>query len=250
MPHIFKKYWALVLVCFIAGFIFILLLKTFTISKINTTDTRNETLIQIIENQEKEIANLETEIAQMRQTLLDSSAATGIDETLINDLKTQLENLQLIAGLTEVTGPGIVITLNDNAEGAKKAQNANPSNYYAEEFIIHDVDLRYLINEIAGFAEAISINNQRIINNSEIRCVGSVIMVNSTRLAPPYEIKFIGNVDKLETALKNSARYLYLKNKDMPITVTKVTSMILPAYIGIISTNYAKIEATQEATKK
>ena len=54
-------------------------------------------------------------------------------------------------------------------------------------------DLLYIINDLKrGGAEAISINEQRIISTSEIRCVGNTILVNTTRLAPPYHIKVIG----------------------------------------------------------
>ena len=69
-------------------------------------------------------------------------------------------------------------------------------------YIIHYENLLYLVNDLrnAG-AEGISINGQRIVVSSEIRCVGNVILVNTTRLAPPFEISAIGDPKALELSL-------------------------------------------------
>ena len=68
--------------------------------------------------------------------------------------------------------------------------------------LIHDTDLRALVNELnAAGAEAISINGQRIISSTAIRCVGPVIQVNGIKVAAPFSIKAIGNAKYLESAL-------------------------------------------------
>lgn len=111
-------------------------------------------------------------------------------------VKTELERLNIMAGATEVTGPGVEIVL-DDSNIAKKTRD-NPNLY-----IIHDEDLMRVLNELrAAGAEAISINDQRIVAMSEIRCAGPTVSVNNVRSAPPYVIKAIGQPETLISALK------------------------------------------------
>ena len=104
---------------------------------------------------------------------------------------------------------------------------------------MHDKSLLYLVSALRGQAEAIGINNQRLVASSDIRCVGTVIMVNSTRLAPPYEIKAIGNPKLLEATVLNSDEYFFLKSKEMPVTITQMEEISLPALKGSNTANYA-----------
>ena len=67
------------------------------------------------------------------------------------------ERLQLLAGTTAVEGAGIEVVLDDSA--IPKKANENPNLY-----IIHDEDLLRVLNELrAAGAEAISLNDQRIV---------------------------------------------------------------------------------------
>ncbi len=106
-------------------------------------------------------------------------------------LDEELEKSNLIAGNTDVYGEGITVTLTDNEKQAITAE-----------------DLLELINELryAG-AEAISINDVRIVNTTDIVEVGnSLILVGGQRLASPYVVKAIGNQAYLSSilSLKNS----------------------------------------------
>ena len=107
-----------------------------------------------------------------------------------------LARLQLLAGTTEVEGAGIEIVLDDS--NIPKKANENPNLY-----IIHDEDLLRVLNELrAAGAEAISINDQRIVAMSEVRCAGPTVSVNNVRSAPPYVIKAIGAPKTLTSALR------------------------------------------------
>jgi len=110
-----------------------------------------------------------------------------------------LKNTDILLGKYDIKGQGIIISLDDSEV------------YPTEELplkklIVHDSDILAIVNElnIAG-AEAISINNQRVIQTSEIKCVGPVIEVNNEKLAAPYEIKAIGNKAELYQKLKNES---------------------------------------------
>ena len=123
----------------------------------------------------------------------------------INELRKQVadrakdhgqERLQLLAGTTAVEGAGIEVVLDDSA--IPKKANENPNLY-----IIHDEDLLRVLNELrAAGAEAISLNDQRIVAMSEVRCAGPTVSVNNIRSAPPYVIKAIGAPKTLTSALR------------------------------------------------
>ena len=94
----------------------------------------------------------------------------------------------MVAGLTDVEGPGVSVILNDS-----KAENTTGDE---ADYLIHDSDLLSVINELrdAG-AQAISFNGERILATSEVRCAGSVVMVNGKRFAAPFIIYAIGDPD-------------------------------------------------------
>jgi uncharacterized protein YlxW (UPF0749 family) len=200
--------------------------------------TKNANLINVINQMEKDTSGLEDQIGILRQKL-DVAQKNQLENGQLN----QLQWLKTHAGMLEVIGPGISIVLDDNKLGAAAAQATKSDTYQPENYIIHDKNLLYLVYELknAG-AEAIAINNQRIINSSTIRCVGSVIMVNSTYLAPPYEIIAIGNPDNLAQVLVNGEEFTYLKSKDFPVKLTKKNSLVIPSYKGTYSINYANVK--------
>ena len=91
-----------------------------------------------------------------------------------------------------------------------------------------------VVNELkAAGAEAISVNGQRIISTSAIRCVGPVIQVNYQKVAAPFEIKAIGNAQYLESAMniKNGVVDM-LKQLGVGISMTREKEVNIPKYEG------------------
>jgi len=204
-------------------------------------DASSDYLIKQIEELEDDAASLEKQIIDTRSQIESLQTKQENSQTIISNEEKKLSNLNLMAGFTELTGPGIIITLDDNTEGAALAKKTNPSTYQPENFIVHDKDLLYIVKSLSNASEAVSINDIRLVDTSHIRCVGTVIMVNSTRVAPPYEIKIIGNADALENTLYECSRYKYLIQYDMPIKVEKTKDLTIPAYSGVYSAKYMQL---------
>lgn len=168
----------------------------------------------------KEKYDASTEIVEEYQT------NSSTNNTLISSMKEQIESLSAMSGVTDLKGEGIVITLND---GAKASDTTIRS-----DTLVHDSDLLTVVNELkAAGAEAISINGQRIITTSAIRCVGPVIQVNYQKVAAPFEIKAIGNAQYLESAMtiKNGVVDL-LKEYGVSVSVSRQTNVEIPKYEG------------------
>lgn len=199
-------------------------------------DPKTEVLISLITNLENETAAQEERLALIRHETETVISQSTSGESQLTDLQKQLTLQQIRAGITALEGPGITVKLDDNAAGLAAAPNDDPNRY-----VIHYENLLYIVNDLrnAG-AEGISINGQRIVVSSEIRCVGNVILVNTTRLAPPFEISAIGNPTELENAINSSSTYQQLALTGFPAsyTVTDVNSkgILLPAYTGSFST--------------
>ena len=148
---------------------------------------------------------------------------------------TQLKELRYDAGLVAVTGPGLVVTVDDSHETVKPDGHANL-------YLVHDEDLLRIINELrAAGAEAISINGQRLIGTSEIRCTGPNITVNGNRLPTPFEIKAIGNPKTLASALDlRGGVKENLKYWGIQMHVEKKDLLEVPAFAGSFRREYAK----------
>jgi len=107
----------------------------------------------------------------------------------------KLNQARINAGLTDMKGRGVVITLDDSKQEVELGEDIN-------NYVIHEQYLRQIVNALwNGGAEAISINNQRLTTHTEIFCAGSYIQINGTRQMPPYRIKAIGNPANLQSAL-------------------------------------------------
>ena len=131
----------------------------------------------------------------------------------------------MLLGLTEVQGTGIIITLTDNIE----------AKFTSEE-------LMDLINELnSAGAEAISINDQRIVSMSDIFDVGEFIMINGKRVTSPYIIKAIGDSMYLQSALSIKNGYLdKYKTDGYTISMTTDNNVTINKYEGEMTLNYVK----------
>ena len=131
-----------------------------------------------------------------------------------------------------------MITLDDSP---RKPGPTDDPNFY----IVHDIDLMALVNELwASGAEAISINDQRVVMNTAIRCVGPTITVNTVRLTPPYIVKAIGPSSDLETGLRYTGGFLDSMapniDRGVKIKIEKVNEIKISEFKGSLVNRYAK----------
>ncbi|MGB9678836.1 MAG: DUF881 domain-containing protein [Thermoanaerobacteraceae bacterium] len=201
----------------------------------STNHIRIEELTQQLKTAQDEKTALQQQLEELNKRLNDYiSSASKYDNSLKN-LQQDAEKYKIIAGLTDLKGPGVIVTLNDSDLQPKNGEDPNM-------FLVHDEDLLKVVNELkAGGAEAISINGQRLIAVSEIRCVGPTININSTRYAPPYIIKAIGNPETLQAALNLKNGIVdTLKYYGINVDIQTSNELIIPKYSDPIRFIYAK----------
>ena len=151
-------------------------------------------------------------------------------------IETELKTANILLCLTQLNGTGITITIQDNQ--SIKEESVLDISYY----LVHDEDLREVINELknAG-AEAISINDQRIISTTAITCDGNVILVNGEKISSPFVIKAIGSSEMLGGLSRPGGYIELLKNTGILVNMEKSKNITIPKYNGIRTTKYLKI---------
>jgi len=237
------KKWQLplTLVLFLSGLLLVLALRSLAGSGILPSRTQNENLANLIKSQESQIAGIELDVSGRRNLLNTFQLNSAAGRQTLTVLQSQIEQQNALAGFTEVQGPGVVVSLDDNRKDAQTAENLDPGQYNPDDYLIHDRHLLYIVNDLrAAGAEAISVNDQRVVSTTEIRCAGTTILVNSTRLAPPYVIRAIGNPDSLTNMLESPENeYNILKMAGFPVSAVTSQAVLIPVFKGSYQFSYA-----------
>ena len=179
------------------------------------------------ENQIKEIEKLDNELEAKIEEASNKN-------TNLEDAKNQIKTGNKIIGTSEVTGPGITITLTDSKLDASSVLDAS-------SLIVHNLDIYYIINELknAG-AEAISVNDQRVVPTTSIECGGNIITINGQKIGSPFTIKAIGLPENLANLNRAGGYLSYMKNASIGVDLKKSKNITIPKYTGIINYKYAK----------
>ncbi len=182
-----------------------------------------------LEEVKKEKGHLEELLKKMRE------------QGTVDTVKEENLKLRFNAGLTQVKGPGVIVTIDDSNVPIQKGENANL-------YLIHDEDILRVVNELrAGGAEALSINEQRLIGTSEIRCSGPTITVNGKIFTPPYVIKAVGDKKMLTAALNMRGGVVEtLKHWGIQISIEQMQQIIIPPYTGVFRSEFGVSEEVQK----
>lgn len=218
------------IICVLLGVLLVVQFRTQS-QKIRLSTARSEVLLNLYEDTEARRRSLEKENATLREEI--AKAVEGRDRLV--GLNRTVEEARHQAGLTELIGPGITVTLSDSEREARPGQDQ-------DLYLIHDEDLLLVINELlAGGAEAISINGQRWTSRSELRCAGPTASINRTRVGAPFVIQALGKPDTLESAMRLRGGVLEaLRTWGIQVRIERAERMIVPAYAGSLEYEYAR----------
>ena len=234
-----KKHLSIILgiMCFLLAFAISIQIKT--VQNSNTTRSEdyeeNNLRAEVLKNKEKydkeyeELEKAEAELEKVRQE-------STTEDNELKEKEEQITKGNKILGFSEVTGPGVTLTLSDSKMTTNSALVGDINDY-----LVHDMDVLSVINELknAG-AEAISINDQRIVPTTSIVCGGNIITINGERVGAPFIIKAIGLPEQL-AALSRPGGYLsILKDYGIGTDLKREESITIPKYSGIINFQYAK----------
>ena len=177
--------------------------------------------------------NLLKETEKVDAQLQEQIESATKNNSELEEAKNQINEGNKTIGLAEVTGPGVIITVADSEIDSNSVVDAT-------DFIIHDTDILKIVNELknAG-AEAISINNQRVILTTPIICGGNIININGERIGSPFEIKAIGSPEALANLSRPGGWLSKLEKRGIKVSAIKKSNYItIPKYSGVLNFKY------------
>ncbi|HEX8971181.1 DUF881 domain-containing protein [Oryzihumus sp.] len=163
-----------------------------------------------------------------------------------NSAVTQLQQrsaaLAPVAGTEAVRGPALTVTLND----AKRSAASLPQGFTADDIVVHQQDVQGVVNALwAGGAEAMMLQDQRVISTSAVRCVGNTLILQGRVYSPPYVIRAIGDVQGMQQSLDTNPtvriykQYVDVLGLGYDVKTSNVATF--PAYTGTTSLTHASV---------
>ena len=231
----FKNSLVLGLMCVLLTFGIFLQIRTVENSNVKVSQNYEENNLRAevlkfkekYDNELKQLEKAEEELEKERENATENNAE-------LEDAEIAIKKANKMIGLSEVKGPGVIVTLKDSQKNMANVLNVS-------DFIVHDIDILSVINELknAG-AEAISINDERVVTTSAILCDGNVVSINKEKVGVPFVIKAIGLPESL-AALDRPGGYLqYLRQYDIEASLEKSNEITIPKYTGKLEFSYAK----------
>lgn len=138
------------------------------------------------------------------------------------------------AGLGQVRGPGLKVTLDDSSLTTAPSGDLN-------DLVIHSQDVQAVVNALwRSGAIAIAINGQRLVATSSVLCVGNTLLLDGTVHSPPYAVVAVAGTravfesDPLVRRLRHDADVVHLG-----FSIERVADLTVPAFPGPVAIKYA-----------
>jgi len=177
----------------------------------------------------KDLAAAESNLEKIRN----QAASNNSNDAAV---EAQIQKGNGLLGLTDVTGDGVTVVLNDG----KDASQTDSSN--VSDTLIHQQDIQEVVNELfnAG-AEAISINGQRVTNQTAIFCDGNIVRINNVKISVPIAIQAIGSTEGLYGALTRQGGIIYWINQGGASAIPyKSQNLQISKFTGVYSYQWIK----------
>ncbi len=218
----------------------------FVVSAVNSDGNdlrpgRYTDLASLVSTESAEVTRLNAEVTRLNAEVDLMTEAVG--DKRVARLRDRAESLQGPAGLAPVTGAGVTVTLSDAPEDV-----INSSNQPLRLLVVHQQDIQAVVNAMwRGGAEAISVQGQRLVSTTGIKCEGNAVQLDGVPYAQPYEITAVGDQVQLLTAIEeDDLLETYRSQADRPDIAVgwdleTHTETTVPGYEGVTSMTYAKV---------
>ncbi|WCC80106.1 DUF881 domain-containing protein [Cutibacterium equinum] len=198
---------------------------------------RDTDMATLVRNQASHNAALHKEAASLRAQVDQLSKAEqtpGVTSSVVSSASALAPEV----GLGAVSGKALRVTLDD------APLSENPDGVDANMLVVHQQDIQMVVNTLwAGGAEAMTIQGQRVISTTAVKCVGNTVVLHGVAYAPPYVIEAIGDRDAMEEALDSSEAVRiykeYVSAYQLGWSVERLGTVTAPAYTGTVPMDYA-----------
>ncbi len=221
-------------VCVLAGLMI-------TVSAVNARGTdlrpgRNTDLVSLVQAQSRQNTDAARRLTALRADVDQLTRDTNQGQ----DVEPQLEAQAGLAGLRAVAGPAVTVTLGDAPESVAAV------GIDADLLVVHQQDIQAVVNALwSGGAEAMTIQGQRVISTTGVKCVGNTVVLHGIPYAPPYVISAIGSQARLRSALDGSRAVTiyqqYVEAYGLQYDERSVARAEFPAHEGSLELEYAQV---------
>ena len=232
--------WLVPVVALVAGSLFASSVRASQGEDLRTDQAQLPDLIRA-QNRTNEVRAGELDELQARVDAETASLAPGNLAT--QKLERQANELAAAAGRTPVTGPTVQVRLDD----AKLVSGEVPAGADPDDYVIHQQDVQAVVNALwAGGAEAMMLQDQRVISTSAVRCVGNTLILQGRVYSPPYVVTAMGDPKAMQQALAADADVENLRQWSVAVglgyDVSAPTEQTFPAYSGSIVPEHATVK--------
>jgi uncharacterized protein YlxW (UPF0749 family) len=212
--------------------------------RIRYTTQERPPLVETAQDLQAQQESIKARILELRAAISEREGASRGSADLVRQLRAELDEAQVAAGLLPLAGTGLVLQLEDSADPV------SPGTTEAD-YLVTAGDLRVLVEELwlVG-AEAIAINGERITTTTAIIDIGPSVLVNSAYLAPPFQIAAIGPTDLFDRLSASPGYLRFVSERVAPfglgLSLAEPEQVDVPAFAGIVSLRHARV-APQDA---
>ena len=198
---------------------------------------RDTDMATLVRSQASHNAALQKEAAGLRAQVEDLSKANqtpGVTSSVISSASALAPSV----GLGAVSGKALRVTLDD------APLSENPDGVDANMLVVHQQDIQMVVNTLwSGGAEAMTIQGQRVISTTAVKCVGNTVVLHGVAYAPPYVIEAIGDLNAMQKALDTSEAVRiykeYVSAYQLGWSVERAGQVTMPAYTGAVAVSHA-----------
>ena len=199
---------------------------------------RYNDLGSLVRQESAELDQMRVEQRELAEEVDALSAQVG--DAGVEDVQEGADALRRPAGLVPVEGPGLSITLTDAPEDVIDTADTEVG-----KLVVHQQDIQAVANAMwAGGAEAMTIQGQRVISTTGIKCVGNTVVLHGVPYSPPYVVTAVGNPDTMLTSV-NANPYIeiyqqYVEKYELGYEVDPHDEVRLPGYEGSLDLDFAR----------
>lgn len=242
MPRRRRRRWSLLVpvIAALAGLLFTTTART--AAGTNLRDDRRPELTRLIGERKAQVEDEAIRAAALRAQIEASTRTEAGSDGRVAEQQERADASKQAAGLTALHGPGLRVVLDD---APRRPDGKLPTGAHPDDVVVHQQDVQSVVNALwAGGGEAMVIMEIRVISTSAVRCVGNTLLLHGLVFSPPFEIKAIGDPDRLRAALNadpgvgafRAAADLY----GLGYSVQTESDIIAPAHAGAGPLDYAK----------
>lgn len=195
-------------------------------------------LVETVNELQGQQDELKSRILDLRSQIQGIETEDAGSEDLVKTLNDELLAARIAAGLIPLTGPGIVIQLEDSRDPV-------PADGSEGDYLVGSRDIRAVVEALwTSGAEAIAVNGERITPTTAIIDVGSSVLVNSAYLAPPYQITALGPDDLYDQLGAASAFVDFVRARGegfgIRVSLAEPGAVDVPAFVGTVTLRYSR----------